>query len=220
MVASNADSAASPLPGRALPRLMLVWSPVAAPPLHADWGGPTRPFAVIGAAVDAGLRLLQLRGRELPGDERRRAAQTLRERFPALELLINDDPALARELGSGLHLPERAALPVDWPPAARWGRAVHGVEAAQEAACAGAHFVVLGTIFPTPSKPGHPGAGLKLVAAVHAAVATPIYAIGGIDAATAPTLRAAGAHGVAVQRAILDAPDPAAATAALLSALA
>lgn len=218
---NNAADAPPPaVPPGDWPRLMLVWSPVAAPPLHADWGGPPRPFAVIGAAVAAGLRLLQLRGRELPGDARRIAAHTLRERFPELVLLINDDAVLARELGCGLHLPEQAPLPAAWPPTAPWGRAVHGLPAARAAAAEGAHFLVVGTIFPTPSKPGHPGAGLALVTEVHAALRTPLYAIGGVDAPSVPALRAAGAHGVAVQRAILDAPDPAAATAALLTALA
>jgi len=49
-----------------------------------------------------------------------------------------------------------------------------------------------------------------------AAAPVPLVAIGGIEAATAATLRGIGVHGVAVIRAILEAADPAAATRALL----
>ena len=45
-----------------------------------------------------------------------------------------------------------------------------------------------------------------------------VVAIGGIEPARAEGLRAAGVHGVAVIRAILEAPDPAAATRAFLNA--
>jgi thiamine-phosphate pyrophosphorylase len=61
--------------------------------------------------------------------------------------------------------------------------------------------------------------GLELVrhAAEHAA--HPWFAIGGIDAARAPEVRAAGAERIVVVRAIRDAPDPRSAAQALRAAI-
>ena len=58
--------------------------------------------------------------------------------------------------------------------------------------------------------------GLDLVREVRAATVVPVYGIGGIDAGNAVRVLQAGADGVAVARAIGDAPDPAAAAKQLL----
>jgi len=54
---------------------------------------------------------------------------------------------------------------------------------------------------------------------VAAVASVPMIAIGGIDPTNVASVCAAGAHGVAVIRAILGATDPAAATRTLLAAL-
>ena len=80
---------------------------------------------------------------------------------------------------------------------------------------------MLGPIFATPSKArlGAP-LGLEPLAAVAPVAAGRVLAIGGIDAERAAAVRAAGACGVAVIRAILDAADPGTAAAALVRAVA
>ena len=72
----------------------------------------------------------------------------------------------------------------------------------------------------TPTKPGRPAVGLELVrdAAAHARV--PFFAIGGISAANAAAVRAAGASRIAVVRALTDAADPLAAARELRDAIA
>jgi thiamine-phosphate pyrophosphorylase len=50
-------------------------------------------------------------------------------------------------------------------------------------------------------------------------VPVPVIAIGGVTADRVPALLAEGAYGVAVVGAVVDAPDPAAATRSLLEAL-
>ncbi len=57
--------------------------------------------------------------------------------------------------------------------------------------------------------------GLEALRAA-ARLGLPLVALGGLDARRAPAARAAGAHGVAVIRAWLVGPDPAAAVRALL----
>jgi thiamine-phosphate pyrophosphorylase len=55
---------------------------------------------------------------------------------------------------------------------------------------------------------------------VATSVSVPVIAIGGVTTANVASLRAVGAHGVAVVSEISDAPDPAEATRRLLAELA
>jgi thiamine-phosphate pyrophosphorylase len=69
-------------------------------------------------------------------------------------------------------------------------------------------YIGVGPIHATPTKPGRPAVGLKLVryAAVHSPV--PFFAIGGLDADNLAETIDAGATRVCVLRAIADAEDP------------
>jgi thiamine-phosphate pyrophosphorylase len=78
-------------------------------------------------------------------------------------------------------------------------------------------YIGVGPVHATPTKPGRPAVGLDLVRYAAAHAATPFFAIGGIDAANAAAVRAAGATRIAVVRAITEAPDPEAAARALRS---
>lgn len=99
------------------------------------------------------------------------------------------------------------------------GRSVHGVEEARAAEEGGANYLLLGTIYATPSHPDRPGAGPGLVARCVRRVGLPVVAIGGIDAGRAGQVRRVGAAGAAVVRAIWDAPDPVAAAGTLLESM-
>lgn len=123
----------------------------------------------------------------------------------------------------GVEAAARVAAVVGQP--LRLGASVHGGDAALAAAAGGANYLVLGTIFATPSHPGREGAGPERVAAVRLVLdaegfgTVPILAIGGIDAARAEVVRRAGAYGVAVQRAVWASEDPVAAAAELCARL-
>lgn len=180
--------------------------------------------AVVAEAARAGVGAVQLREKDLPGGALLAEAEVLRRVLGATPLLVNDRADVALAAGAaGVHLPA-AGLPVGVArrllgPWALIGRSVHGVEEARRAADEGADYVILGTIFATGSKPGRVPAGLALVAATARAVALPVIVIGGINQENAAATVAAGAHGIAVMSAILSAPSPAAATAALRAAL-
>jgi thiamine-phosphate pyrophosphorylase len=76
----------------------------------------------------------------------------------------------------------------------------------------GADFIVFGPVFETPSKMAYgPPQGLRQLADVVRHVTIPVLAIGGIDADNLTLVMREGAHGVAMIRAILAAPDPGAA---------
>lgn len=120
------------------------------------------------------------------------------------------------QLGAGA-LPAREARRLMGPGVAL-GVSAHGPAEARRAARAGANLVLLGTIFPTPSHPGRPGAGLARVAACRDA-GPPLIAIGGITPARARAALGAGARGVAALRGIWEADDPTAAADRYLEAL-
>lgn len=145
--------------------------------------------------------------------------------------VVNGRPDIA--LAAGAHAVQlgHAALPVADVRALaggtdlRIGASVHDAREAEEAALDGADFLVVGTMYATPSHPGRTGSGPAGMARVAEAVAAaghpdiPLLGIGGIDAGRIGPLVAAGARGVVVGRAVWAAPDPRAAVARLEAAL-
>ena len=192
--------------------------------------------AVVAAALEAGVRLVQYRAKaEAPGaagpmisdQQRLSEARSLRQlcaRHGAL-FLVNDrlDLALAVD-ADGVHLGQD-----DLPPAiARRllgpdrliGRSTNRLEQLHQAVADGCDYVGVGPVNATPTKPGREPVGLDYVRQAAAASPLPFFAIGGIDATTLDGALAAGASRVAVVRAITQAADAGAASAALLARLA
>ena len=104
------------------------------------------------------------------------------------------------------------------------GRSVHGVDEAVRHG--GVDYLLLGTIFPSASKPAGAGVqGLDVLGRAATASRVPVIAIGGIDPDRARACAAAGAAGVAGISVFLPegrtpgALGPARATVALRSAL-
>jgi thiamine-phosphate pyrophosphorylase len=99
------------------------------------------------------------------------------------------------------------------------GASCHSLAAARRAEEAGADFVVLGPVFPTPGKEDRV-LGARGLSEAARALRIPVYAIGGIDAASAPRAVAARARGLAAIRLFLDPPEPLPRLVARLKALA
>jgi thiamine-phosphate pyrophosphorylase len=188
-------------------------------------GDVARRADVIAAALAGGVDAVQLRDRDADGGALLAAARTLRALTSAYgaALLVNDrtDVAIVAD-ADGVHLPAAGLTIVHARALVRdrllVGRSTHGADEARAAAAAGADYVILGPIFATPSKHGY-GAplGADVIRAARSTV--PVIAIGGIDGAQAGAVRRAGADGIAVVRAILEAPDAALAARALAHAL-
>jgi thiamine-phosphate pyrophosphorylase len=79
--------------------------------------------------------------------------------------------------------------------------------------------ISVGPVWETPTKEGRPAAGLGLVEHAARSATIPWFAIGGIDAANAGEVAAAGAERIVVVRAIRDAADPEEAASSLRRAL-
>ena len=181
---------------------------------------------VVEAGLGAGLPVVQLREKDLPAGELCQLAGELRALTLAhgARLLVNDRADVALAIGAdGVHLPASGLAPATvraiLGPGRLVGVSTHSVAEAEAAAGAGADFAVFGPVYDTPSKRsfGEPQ-GLVALAAACRAARLPVIAIGGVTAARVPELSEAGAAGVAVIRAVLEAADPAAATKELLAA--
>jgi len=176
---------------------------------------------VVAAAVEGGVNVVQLREKGLPAGELLLLARRLRGICGSQALLIvNDRADVAMLCGAdGVQLGETglptAAVRKWLPPSLLVGRSVHSVNAARQAEAEGADYVILGSLFPTDTHPGQSPAGLSLLEGVRERLCIPVIGIGGITPDNAGLCWRAGAQGVAVIRAILDAPDPRAAARAL-----
>ena len=181
--------------------------------------------SVVGRAVNAGVRAVQLRERDLPIRALLSLSLDLQRELPDMQLFINDRVDLAVGLGCrGVHLRE-SSLPAPvvrtlLRPSQLLGLSVHSVQGAVAAERHGADFVVLGPIYDTPSKREY-GAplGLQVLEQAARAVTIPIFAIGGMTASRTREMLQAGAFGVAVLSSILSASNVEAATEKFLAAI-
>jgi len=159
--------------------------------------------------ASAGPVALHARGHTLTGREHLELAELLAEASPE-HVFVNDrlDVALAAgaagvQLSTGGLTPKDARrLSPDW-----WiGASVHSLEEAAAARDGGADYLLVGPVFATPTHPEAPPLGVVALAQF-VALGIPVVAIGGMTRANARAARSAGAHGVAVIRALWDAPD-------------
>ena len=167
------------------------------------------------AALDAGIKAVQLRERDLSTKELFDMAVWLRaltREYGAL-LFINDRVDVALSVSAdGVHL-GHSCLPVK---AVREiagdkfiiGVSAHSVDEALEAEEAGADFLTFGPLYETPSKMkyGLP-VGIDSLNNLKSRVKIPVFAVGGIEPGKVKELREAGADGIAVISAILTAKD-------------
>jgi len=166
----------------------------------------------IGNASRAGIDWIQIREKDLPA---RALSELVREAVrlvPAsCRILVNDRLDVAWTTGaSGVHLGEQS-LPVgevrqflrDQNHGGEFlvGASTHSLEAALDAEKAGAHYVIFGPVFATPSKVrfGEPQ-GLQRLAEVCARISIPTLAIGGISLENVQVCIRAGAGGMAAIR--------------------
>lgn len=176
-----------------------------------------RLSAMVGAALQGGVRLVQYRNKIAPPPLRRaQAAELLRIcRAVGAKLIVNDDLALALEIGAdGVHLGRadgdlaraRAAL----GPARILGVSCYNeMTRAEAAAMAGADYLAFGAMYVSPTKPDAVQAPLSLLAEAKR-FGLPIAAIGGITIGSAGRVIAAGADMLAVVSDLFDSMDIAA----------
>jgi thiamine-phosphate pyrophosphorylase len=173
----------------------------------------TRLFVLVGACVEAGVDLVQLREKEMRPrvlyELTRRAADLTRH--SATRLLVNDRADIALAAGAdGVQLTTRsldaASVRRISPPNFLIGVSTHSLAEAQAASTDEADFALFGPVFDTPSKRAYgPPLGLEqLREAAHALAPFPLLAVGGITRENIPQAVGAGAQGVAAIRLFSD----------------
>ena len=171
------------------------------------------------AAVRAGVRMVQLRMKDAPRAEIVSVARRLRliTRGTVTKFIVNDDPAIAAEVGAdGVHVGQ-GDMPVDevrrrYPELGIVGLSTHNPAQALASLAVRPDYIGVGPVFATPTKKiPDPTLGVATAAQMIASVPYPAVAIGGLDFETLPAVLAAGARNFAVVRAVCGSSDPAAA---------
>ena len=169
----------------------------------------------VNAALRGGAQAIQYRNKTAsPGlrAEQARLLQTLCS-AAGVPLIINDDPALALEVGAaGVHLGGEdgslaAARALLGPQRMLGGSCYDRLDLAEAAISAGADHIAFGSFFASTVKPGAVRPPVNLLTRAKTRFGVPVIAIGGITAGNAPGLIAAGADAIAVISAVFSAPD-------------
>jgi len=186
---------------------------------------PRNLTEVVGAALSAGARAVQLRNKGDSARDLLTAGAELRAltRAAGALLVVNDrlDVALALE-ADGVHLgpddlPVAAARAVA-PPPFLIGRSADDPDVARRAVAEGADYIGCGTVYPTSTKADAGTViGLEGLDRVARSVPVPVLAIGGITVERAGEVARTAAFGIAVVGAVMSAPDPGRAVRGLLA---
>jgi thiazole tautomerase (transcriptional regulator TenI) len=168
------------------------------------------------SAARGGVDAIHLREHGLSQSEFSKLAADTREKLASTGTLLfanSRDTDVSRLDVDGVHVPEQlqreiAQLRVKLPSDILIGTSVHKLDSARNAERLGADYIIAGHVFETGSKPGSEGRGLSFVEQMSRYVNLPVIAIGGITPERVEPVLKAGAHGVAVMSAILNAADP------------
>jgi thiamine-phosphate pyrophosphorylase len=166
------------------------------------------------ALCEGGVDILQLRAKRATPAEVETLARAMHPvtRDLGVPLVINDHLEVAAAVGSeGVHVGQDD----DSVAKARAvvgqgifvGKSTHSLAQAEAAQVEGADYIGFGPLYATGTKPDYTPIGLQDITEVHRRVTLPIFCIGGVNAARAPEIIAAGARRVVVVSAFLLAAD-------------
>lgn len=164
--------------------------------------GETEFMRRLKAALEKGVRLVQVREHDMPPEQlesfARRVVESAHEHDA--RVLVNGDEALARRCGAdGVHLPGEQLMRLKQRPATRmWAASCHDATELAQAARLSADFAVLSPVLPTPTHPDAAGMGWEKFAGLVKNYPVPVYALGGMKPELLDTAMQHGAHGVSL----------------------
>jgi len=178
------------------------------------------------AALDAGVRLIQVREKKMADRPLLDLCHRVREWTAESDalLIINDRPDLAvLAEADGVHVGQEELRVAEARrivgPDRLVGVSTHEISQARQAVSDGADYLGVGPTFVSGTKEFASFPGVTFVAQVAAEISRPWFAIGGIDASNLGAVRAAGATRVAVSGAVCAAAAPGVVIAELLRGL-
>ena len=165
-------------------------------------------------ALAGGATFIQLREKHMSTDELVEEAKTILPicREARVPFLIDDDVEAARLVGAdGVHVGQSDTACAEarriLGPDAIVGVSAQTVEQAVAAEQAGADYLGVGALIPTPTKPDAVDVTPEELARICRAVGIPVVGIGGLHLSTVDILDGTGAAGAAVVSAIFAAED-------------
>ena len=174
------------------------------------YSGPADFRLRLERALDAGVRLIQLRAKALPETELCRLAREALSLCHArgATLLVNAGTEVVTASGAdGLHLSSRQLMQCTARPLPRdaWvGASVHNAHELEHAHAIGVDFVVIAPVLPTTSHPGATTLGWDGFAKLARRARVPAYALGGLGPAALNTTFEHGGQGIAAISALWD----------------
>lgn len=178
------------------------------------------------AAITGGVTCIQLREKDISYEELVREAAALKKVCGKYDvpLIVNDDWKAAIESGAdGVHVGIEDAPVAEIRKAAGRdfiiGATAKTVEQAKAAEAAGADYLGVGAVFPSPTKTNAVRITPEQLRSICAAVSIPAAAIGGITRENLSEIAGCGQAGIAVVSAIFAPDDVKAAAEELLAAV-
>lgn len=191
-----------------LPANLPILKALALPRIYAiscaEEMGEAQWLECLEAQLARGLRLVQIREKSWPLQRRQALVrEAMRRAAPwGAQIYINDDAALARELGCGVHFSSARLMALESAPGLPAGASCHTRAEIQQAERLGLDYALLGAVQATTSHPGAVTLGWDGLAGVlEGGYSIPVYALGGLEPADLEQARLAGAHGIAMMRA-------------------
>lgn len=192
-----------------LPANLPILRALALPRLYgiscAEELGEARQLQALEQQLAAGLRLIQVREKNWPPERKRAFAAEVVERARqwGARVYIHEDAELARELGCGVHWTAATLMQQSVKPALATGASCHTQAEVLQAEKLGLDYVLLGSVQATPSHPDGPVLGWDgLERMLEHGYSVPVFALGGLQPVDLEQARLAGAHGIAMMRAI------------------
>lgn len=174
---------------------------------NASETGEVQSLEMIDSALRSGVKLLQVREKNMPSARLADFAMKILEKAHHYQasVLINENIAMAQTLGAdGVHLTSAQLLKAAARPAVNWcGASCHNEEELYQAASLGVDFVTLSPLYPTRSHPAMPTLGWQRFSTLIRDYPLPVYALGGMSMIDLDSAQEQGAQGVAFMRTLL-----------------
>jgi 8-oxo-dGTP diphosphatase len=191
------------LPANA-PIIKALALPTAMAITQAEAEGTAHQLARLETALKNGLKLIQMRDKNLPLAERLAfalATTQLAHQFGAL-VVINDDAEIALAAGAdGLHFSSRQLANCTARPDFAWvGASCHNREELAKADELGLDYALLSPVLATASHPEASGMGWVEFSRALKGNTLPVFALGGMNSELLGLAQEQGAHGIAMMR--------------------